>query len=193
MLPAQSPEPDLRFRPGQEDRIPLALAQGDLAELPLELLAEDGPIGFTAKARYRIAARVLSRERYYRGWRSDLSPLDLALGWGTMSDPAVDRWIDWSQGGRWYFWQWSAGSPYQNDAIRVQSANVHVVPANQNLRRALLAVEEGDRVQLRGFLVDLLGPGGDLWNSSLSRSDKGNRSCEILYITELADDETVYR
>jgi len=166
------------------------LTDGELTELPAELA---GGVKLTPRARYRIAARVLSRERYRFGWRADVSPVDLALGWAALGDPNVDRWIDWSQGGRWYFWQWSAGSPYQNDAIRHQSANVHVVPANDNLRRALLAVDADDLVQLSGWLVDLEGPERDRWRTSLSRTDRGNRSCELLYVTELADQETVYR
>jgi hypothetical protein len=166
------------------------VADGESAQLPAEL---PGGVKLTPRASYRIAARVLSRERYRFGWRAQVSPLDLALGWGALGDPDVDRWIDWSQGGRWYFWQWSAGSPYQNDAIRRQSANVHVAPANDNLRRALLAVDTGDVLRITGWLVDLEGPDRDRWRTSLTRSDTGNRSCELLYMTELADPETVYR
>lgn len=140
---------------------------------------------FVPRARYRIAARVLSTERYYLGWQSTLSPLDLALGWGAMADPGVDRWIEWHQRGRWYFWYWSADSPYRNEAIRNQSANVHVVPATKNLTRALLALDPGDLVRLDGWLVDIQGEDGERWGTSLSRTDTGDRSCELLYVTEL--------
>jgi hypothetical protein len=162
----------------------------DAADLPVEL---EGGVKLTPRARYRVAARVLSRERYRSSWRADVSPIDLALGWSALSDPAVDRWIDWSQNSRWYFWRFPSGSPYQNDAIRRQSANVHVVPANDNLRRALLEVDEGDVVQLTGWLIDLEGPDRERWGTSLSRTDRGNHSCELMYVTELADPETVYR
>jgi hypothetical protein len=177
---------DLQHAPEQQ---PIA-DPSETAELPAQL---EGGIALTPKARYRIAARVLSSERYRRGWRADVSPIDLALGWSTMGDPEVDRWIDWSQSSRWYFWQWGAGSPYQNDAIRRQTANVHVVPANDNLRRALFDLDEGDLVELKGWLIDLEGPDRDRWRSSLSRTDKGNHSCELMFVTELADPETVYR
>ena len=60
-------------------------------EPPLQLRAAGTDFVLDRRARYRLAARVLSRERYYWGWRSDLSPLDLALGWGYMADPGVDR------------------------------------------------------------------------------------------------------
>lgn len=149
-------------------------------------------VSFTPQARYRVAARVLSRERYYLGWRAELSPVDLALGWGPLSDPQVDTWIDWYQRGRWYFWQWSAGSPYENEAIRTQSANVHMIPATKNLRRALLALDSNERIRLTGLLVNVMGGEGETWNTSLSREDTGDQSCEILYVTELATERWVY-
>jgi hypothetical protein len=165
------------------------VAAADAAEVPETI----GGARLTPRARYRIAARVLSTERYYLGWRSELSPIDLALGWAAMSDPAVDRFIDWHQGGRWYFWHWSAESPYRNDVIHVQSANVHIIPGSPNLRRALLALDADDIVQLSGYLTDVTGPDGERWGSSLSRTDTGDHSCELLYVTELVAGERAYR
>jgi hypothetical protein len=146
-----------------------------------------------AQARYRITARVLARERYYLGWQGDISPLDLALGWGAMSDPAVDEFISWGQGMRWYFFVWSKSSPYDNEAIAQQSANVHIVPASKNVRRALLALDEDDLVRIDGYLINVQGPDGEQWASSLSRSDRGGTSCELLLATELLDDGIRYR
>lgn len=36
----------------------------------------------TAIAKFRIKAKVLSKENYFIDRESDLSPVDLALGWG---------------------------------------------------------------------------------------------------------------
>jgi len=152
-----------------------------------------GDITFEAKASYRIAARVLSSERYYMGWTGEVVPIDLALGWGELSDPAIDELIDWYQGGRWYFWTWSERSLLDNREVAASSANVHVVPATPNLARALFALDEDDIVQLRGFLVNINGPDGARWRSSLARDDTGGGSCELLYVQELIADEVVYR
>ena len=43
----------------------------------------------TPLAEFSIKAKVLSRKDYNWGRSSDLSPVDLALGWGNMSDEAV--------------------------------------------------------------------------------------------------------
>jgi hypothetical protein len=50
-----------------------------------------GGYRFKPVASYRIRARVLLAERYWMGRESDLSPLDLTLGWGPMSDTALLR------------------------------------------------------------------------------------------------------
>jgi hypothetical protein len=139
----------------------------------------------TPKAEYQIAARVLHTENYRSGWQSALSPVDLALGWGKLSNPFVDKWIDWDQNMRWYFFHWSAGSPYTNDYIVTHSANVHIVPADDNLKRAALEVHRNDIVLLEGTLINIDGGKSDhsyWWHSSLSREDTGDGSCELLLL-----------
>lgn len=166
--------------------------QTPLAEDDVELSSSSG-VRITPRARYEVVARVLSRERYYTGWASKLSPLDLALGWGVLSDAAVDEHIEWHQSGRWYFWYWDEESPYRNEAIRHASANVHIVPASRNLRSALLSLEASDVVRLAGLLIDMTSASGERLSTSLSRTDRGSGSCEVLYVTELDHDGMVYR
>ena len=96
------------------------------------------------------------------------------------------------QGARWYFWKWQGVSVLDNRDVALQSANVHVVPASENLKRALLRVEAGDIVQLRGYLVNIVGPDGERWQSSLSRTDTGGGSCELLYAVELIARDKVF-
>lgn len=176
---------DPRLAPAQEPA-----TRDDVQQLAQTIYGDQA--AFDPKARYRVAARVLSSERYYLGWGADVAPLDLALGWGEMSDPGVDEVLDWGQGFRWYTWSWKKASSFTNGDVAPQSANVHVVPASQNLKRALLALDAGDIVQLQGFLVDIRGPEGQHWRSSLTRADRGGGSCELLYTTELIANERVY-
>jgi hypothetical protein len=157
----------------------------DAAAREHDLLVAQTHWTVTPLARYRIAARVLHRERYYLGWQSDLSPIDLALGWGPMANKQVDRFIDWYQSGRWYFYHWSAESPYRNEDIQVASANVHLVPATLNVRRALFEIAADDVVWLGGYLISAHSIDDAHtrdWSSSLSRSDVGNGSCELMWV-----------
>ena len=45
----------------------------------------------TPLAEFSVRARVLSKEHYWFDGGSRISPLDLALGWGRMSDQAILR------------------------------------------------------------------------------------------------------
>jgi hypothetical protein len=50
---------------------------------------------------FDIEARVLSAEHYSFGREADLSPVDLALGWGKMSDEAILKDIKISHSNRY--------------------------------------------------------------------------------------------
>ncbi len=162
--------------------------QTGLAEekrVPIEKSIGSYQFTITPVASYRIAARVLGRERYWLGWEATLSPLDLALGWGEMSRTSVDDWISWNQSMRWYFYEWSAGSPYGEKEIREQSANVHIIPATEMVYEKVLDVEEGDTIYLEGYLVNVQGTRKQQryhWSSSLTREDTGQGSCDLLYV-----------
>jgi hypothetical protein len=149
---------------------------------------EDRPFEFKGYrliplAKYAVKARVLSRERYWVEGGAALAPVDLALGWGPMSDSKVLSAFSISQSGRWY--HWSADTlPISAQEVVSHSANTHIIPADVLVRRAVLDFKEGDVVELEGYLVRVEGPGGFRWVSSLSRTDAGDGSCELMYVKE---------
>tara|TARA_B100000446_G_C10552710_1_gene341320 strand:- start:22579 stop:23037 length:459 start_codon:yes stop_codon:yes gene_type:complete len=59
----------------------------------------------TEVAEFTIRAKVLAKKNYRIGREADLSPIDLALGWGNMSDESVLENIKISQSGRFYRWR----------------------------------------------------------------------------------------
>ena len=145
------------------------------------------------QASYRIAARILGNKRYY-DWQSSVVPRDLALAWGDMSDPSVDEWIHWRQSGRWYFYHWNSEA-YGRSYIAGHTANVHIIPATENLDKALRQVHKDDLVYLEGYLVDLQVQEGarvERVSTSLSREDTGAGACEILYVERLIINSQLY-
>jgi hypothetical protein len=146
-----------------------------------------------SQAGYQIAARVLGNKRYF-DWQSGVIPRDLALAWGDMSDPSVDEWIHWRQSNRWYYYDWNSGA-YSPSYIASHTANVHIIPATDNLDRALRQVEKEDLVYLEGYLVDLQVQDGARVghvNTSLTREDTGAGACEVLYVERLVVDGRLY-
>ena len=138
----------------------------------------------TRRAEFSLRARVLSREDYWIGDESNLSPLDLALGWGVMSDQAVLDRITIRQSSRWYFTRYEHPAPISDQEIINHSSNMHIIPADSRIRRKLKKIRRGDVVMLKGYLVDVDADSGFYWRTSLSRSDTGNGSCEIFFLTD---------
>jgi hypothetical protein len=150
----------------------------------------------TPKASYSISGEVLSRENYYGGTNALLSPCDIALVFGELYSDGLYRDIKWSQSGRWYWWRYGASFPKQDDRyIARWSSNNHIIPATENLKKAARSVSCGDLVVLEGSLVSIDAKKGDetfWWRSSLSRSDTGDGSCEVIYLTKMRIGDNVY-
>ncbi|MEJ7745569.1 MAG: hypothetical protein WKF61_02210 [Luteimonas sp.] len=133
-------------------------------------------------AGFSIDARVLSREDYNFGRESELSPTDLALGWQRMRDDAVLSRLAISQSSRWYQYRWSGDPPLPLDEIARSSANMHMIPSDQAIAKALRDVRAGDRVRIDGWLVEATTTDGWRWRSSLTRDDTGGGACEVVYV-----------
>lgn len=132
-------------------------------------------------ADFVIKARVLGREDYRFDREAELAPIDLALGWGPMSDEAVLDQIDITQSGRWYRW-YAKQLPVPRRDIERNSSNMHLIPADASVEDTLDDVREGSLVELRGFLVEAKSDDGWRWRSSLTRDDTGARACEVFFV-----------
>ena len=139
---------------------------------------------FDALDGYEMEARVLSRHDYRDDREAALASTDLALGWGPMDDETVLARIQISQNHRWYFWH-ADSLPIPAAQITQHSANVHIIPASAQVASALAQVRSTDRVRLAGKLVEVHADDGWRWRSSLSRTDTGNGSCEVLWLERL--------
>lgn len=142
-----------------------------------------GEFQLRRRAGFEVTARVLSTRRYRWGLGADLSPIDLALGWGPMSDQSVLDRLDISQGNRWYFFRYENPPPLAPGDLSTHSANMHMIPAEPWVEDELLDLRHGDVVSLSGYLVDAQHPTGFKWRTSLSREDTGGGACELFLVT----------
>jgi len=143
--------------------------------------------GYTLEplARFEVEARVLGREQYRTDRESKLAPVDLALGWGRMSDSAVLKKVSVSQSNRFYFWRVDE-FPIPQDEIVASSGNMHMIAANAAIEKRLRNIRPGQLVSLSGYLVEASAPDGWRWRSSLSRTDTGFGACELVWVEELS-------
>ncbi len=171
----------------------VTLGDGVLAPAPPEQVTIIAPESFsfneytiTPLATFHITAKVLARKKYRRGREADLAPVDFALGWGKMSDEQVLADIDISQSNRWYFWKVKQ-FPIPRREIETHSGNMHLIPANAFIHSLIKSTRVGEIIELKGKLVRVDAEEDDWhWRSSLSRTDKGNHACEVIWVEEFS-------
>jgi hypothetical protein len=160
------------------------------------LNTKDGQFSIKPLAEYKISAMVAGKESYSYGWSGKVAPVDLALAWGKVAEPENKKLVSFSQGGRWYFFTYKPGAPFDSSYISRHSANNHIIPATENVLKAVKSVKEREKIILEGFLVNLRGTveGQNVsWGTSLTRNDSGDNSCELFYVIKVRIDNNVYQ
>ncbi|MDK3159922.1 hypothetical protein QPK87_25665 [Kamptonema cortianum] len=173
-------KPERHHPPGQI--APLTPVQEDVSDA--KTFEHEG-YTFRPLARFAIQARVLGTRTYWFDASSKLSPIDLALGWGPMSDSAVLSKLRITQSRRWYEYWWKDAPPIEPAVIAGHSANMHMIPADKAIRKKLLSVHKGDIVEIVGLLVDIRHENGFKWRSSTSRTDQDGGACEVIFVESI--------
>ncbi|QFU02028.1 hypothetical protein FIU83_10285 [Halomonas sp. THAF5a] len=159
--------------------------QVDIETAPRRLPVDGLGVEVVPRATFELTARVLSSRAYRLGRDARLSPLDLALGWGPMAEEGVIEALEIAQRHRWYYWRSESRPPIPARAIARHSSNIHMLAGNEPTMAALKRLEAGDRVTLRGHLVDIEGDDWT-WRTSMRRTDTGQGACEIMLVDSLS-------
>lgn len=133
-------------------------------------------------ASYKIRGRVLSFERYRFDYGATLSPIDVCIGWGPLSDTAVIDQLEIKQQARYCSYRWKGEPPVDPEIIKNHLANMHLIPSQDWVEDALFILRPGQIVELSGDLVEVIDDHGNSWTSSLTREDTGKGACEVMYV-----------
>ena len=110
--------------------------------------------------------------------------MDLALGWGEMSNQSIIDALDIDQSNRWYHWK-AKVLVIPAREINTHSANMHIIPADEEVENKLDELYKGCIIEMKGFLVSVKGKDGFHWKSSLRRDDTGGGACELVWANEI--------
>ncbi|MDA3838933.1 MAG: hypothetical protein PF574_08130 [Candidatus Delongbacteria bacterium] len=183
------------------DSQPIVYGHGQIApETPKQVLGSKKTFKYKDDyevlplATFDITARVLSRKRYWTGRDSELAPVDFALGWGPMSDEKVLDKLKISQRNRWFYWKCKE-LPIPQKQIMHNSANMHLIPATDEIESRIKDAKKGNLVKFSGYLVRVEADKGWYWQGSLSRTDTGDGACEVVFVKEfeIIDKEEVLK
>ena len=149
-----------------------------------EQVIAHGEYQLKALARFSLDARILHRKTYGYDRESKLVPVDLAVGWGPMSDQAVLDHLEITQSMRFYWYEYNLPPPIPKEQIISHSTNLHVIPATPAVASFCKSLRQGELVHLEGKLVEATGTEIGTWRSSLSRTDTGNGACELMLVED---------
>jgi len=174
-------------------RAPLTHPPGVLiAEEPVqnEISPNDAPFDYKnfhlqPLTHFALDARVLHQKIYRYDRFASLVLVDLAVGWGAMSDQAVLDQLEISQSARFFRYEWSHQPPIPREEIVSHATNLHLIPSTDVIASQCKSLRSGALIHLRGMLVEATGPEIGTWRSSLSRTDSGNGACELVWVEEI--------
>jgi hypothetical protein len=137
----------------------------------------------TALARFDAHARVLSLDRYAGDRAAKVAPLDIALGWGPMSDSVTLKIVDVAQTKRGVLFK-SYDPKLPDEQAATFLLNVHVIAADAELAKKLEDVRAGNIVRMQGWLVEAVAGDGWRWRGE-QRRDAPALPGTLLWLTQL--------
>lgn len=140
-------------------------------------------------AEYGVAGKVLGTNDYSgSSYEDKISPRDVALAWGWLTEEGSDNDITWGPyGNRGFNYTLSPfGTADLASKVRINTSNNHLIPENDDIKKLIKDIQEGDYVRIDGYLVnascELSGGRTWVWKTSTSRDDY---DCELIYVTNV--------
>ena len=155
---------------------------------PIDLEVKGYRVRLLPRAAYRITGYAVETSRQLLDEWDFVVPMDVALVWGPVADPAALAHLKFHLSRRYVSYWWDGElSAAARAALATHVANNHLIPATEEVAEEIGRIHVGDLVTLRGQLVDLEirdAEGRERWKArtSLTRSDVGSGACEQIWV-----------
>lgn len=141
------------------------------------------------QANYKISGIVLAKNTFFiMDAGADLAPIDVGLAWGKMAEPEYDKYMSYSSQSRFLQWNYNSNFPFTFEFLNSHVSHNHIIPAGENILKAVKSFKNKEKVYLEGYLVNVeseYNGGKFTWNTSLSRYDKSAGACEVFYVKKV--------
>lgn len=119
---------------------------------------------------------------HHRRWQDYINLRDLCVIWGNNVKSGVYREMEFSNG-TWTCWFSWPNSEVVSRFDGTRLSNNHLLIDDDAIKQALMQVEPGDHIRLKGMLVEYSNPGNGFHRgTSVTRTDTGNGACETIYV-----------
>ena len=170
--------------------LPAPIQIATTGEADVIISGEETHLTFVAE--YTIVGRVITTSDYVydpTNARNTISPKDVGIVWGLLSNKEVDSKISWFVGHRTNWFTVSDLDWYYNReggprAIQSLISNNHLIHSSNHIRKLIQSISVGDYVKIEGYLVDAKYRTG-YTKTSIFREDRGPENCETIYVTNV--------
>ncbi len=159
-------------------------------------------VGLNKVANYKVEGRVVDTYEYTPDEKgiydidsmlNAVSHRDIGLSWGFLAEGTNHRKVRWDSVGNRHL-EFTAGTDFLNEHGGMEEvtkywSNNHLISSNDNVKKDIDSIKEGQYVVIEGYLVNLM---CELtantfikYNTSIDRTDKGTGACEVIYVTKV--------
>lgn len=138
----------------------------------------------TPLASYSIRARILKAKRYYWDRAADLSPMDIVVGWGQLSDQRVLNHVSISESGRYYTWKPYGVLPVTEGYVNSHTANLHLIPSSPAIKTVIKSLRPNTIIALSGYIVNISSTDGYTWTSNITYN--GENNSKIIWVESVS-------
>ena len=152
---------------------------------------ENGVYTLVPVATYTAPVRLGGKNKHYRSdILAQLVPVDLCVVWGTLAQPEYFKDLRFIQMQRWCKPVAEPGSLASECTGNQEVTHIHVIPATENILKALNSLKKGQKIVLEGILVNIYYGDNLIAQTSLTPLDY---NCEILYVTRIRIENKIYK
>lgn len=133
-------------------------------------------------ASYDITCRLILKDYYFTQSVAKLSPMDFTVTWGRASDEPNVQAVNWQHSDRYAMCGLKQDFRLTTDYFFCHMANMHLIPADGEVEKALRGIRLGEFIRMKGYLVRVVYSDGTAWKSSLMRTDTEDGACEVMLV-----------
>ncbi len=147
---------------------------------------------------YDITGYVFGVSHKFTSKLKDVAAADIGFLWGENAVKKLYKDVKLRVLMDHYYVKWKAGGYFNME----DAANTHILSCDDDVFKKIKSIKIGDQVRLKGYLVnvkiskklDETNPRKIMsWNSSITRKDKREGACEVMYINSKKDIEILVK
>ena len=172
---------------------PISHGPGELApDKPKFEYLRDTPVieyqsySLQPKMKFSGQVRVLSKKRYFLDEFKSISPYDIVIGWGEMSDERNIEFIKFRLDSREANLDYIR-PPLPEKSIYEQAELIHIIPSSEEISTTISQLKQGSIIKIEGLYVDAESENSLNWSTYVSHTVPTRFENIVFWVTKIEE------